>query len=70
MYQAPDFVKVDVKVRNSLAASSKCDYDEGTNYTQGGQSICTDGGESDHPYASYIDVIPDNTYLCYSTYDE
>lgn len=70
MYQAPDFVKVDVKVRNSLAASG-CPYDQGTNYTVATDgSICTDGGETQHELASYIELMPGNEYQCYSTFDE
>lgn len=65
MYQAPDFVRIDITVKNSYAGSP-CNYDEGTDYTKVSvASICSGGAD----YSTYIDVVPSTPYMCYSTYN-
>ena len=66
MYTAPDFVKVELMVKNAFANTSSCVYDEGTNYTinTGNLDVC------DGSLGTYINRIPHKTYLCYSTRNE
>lgn len=69
MYQAPDFVKVELMVKNAFAYTSGCPYDEGTNYTQVMSSVCT--GSGSYGYATYIDIVSSKVrYMCFSTRDE
>lgn len=65
MYQAPDFIKVGLKVKTAFANTSSCPYDEGTDYTHKSNiDICRE------PYSTYLQRIPDSPWLCYSTLDE
>lgn len=68
MYRAPDFVKVELMVKNTFAYTSGCPFDEGKNYTQVMQTqICSGSPE----FATYVGVVsPRLRYLCYSTRDE
>ena len=67
MYQAPDFIKVGLKVKTAFANTSSCPYAEGSNYTkgQGSMDIC------DGTYATYISRLdPGLEFLCYVTLNE
>ena len=65
MYQSPDFVKVELMVKTAFANTSGCPYDEGTDYvSKTFSSVCPDV-----PKVTYVQLLPNRPYQCYSSLD-
>ena len=64
MYQAPDFIKVGLKVKTAFANTSSCPYAEFASYTigQGPKDVCTES------YISMVEKLGEEYgYMCYAT---
>ncbi|MBQ9673100.1 MAG: hypothetical protein IJV39_00550 [Ruminococcus sp.] len=67
MYSKPDFVKVDLEIRDNFAAYNSCPYDEsGENaWTMTAYGNCK---EYEHGQ-NLIEAYPSASWQCYSSYN-
>ena len=66
MYQAPDFIKVGLKVKTAFANTSSCQYDEFADHTigQGPMDVC------DGSYFTMVDKLGEELgYMCFTVHD-